>query len=240
MTPPSVRRALVTAGRTGIGAAIVRALEAAGVEVWATTRTPDGPRQLQVDAADASALERAVSEVRPAIVVHAAASFPAFASAERADADEARAAWQVKVDLGARLVAAALPHLRADGAGRIVLIGSAAGAVGAAGQSAYAAANAALVGLARSYAVEAGRDGVTANVVAPGLVPTPRLERSVSAEVRDRLVRGTATGRPVDADEVAALVEFLCRPGTRSITGAVLSVDGGLGLGVLAPADPTP
>ncbi|MEO1699899.1 MAG: SDR family oxidoreductase [Planctomycetota bacterium] len=231
----STRRALVTAGRTGIGAAIAASLRREGLDVWTTSRTPaDGDaRCLRLDAASApDEIERVVGTARPDVLVHAAAAFPPFGPAARVDAADVRAALEVKVEFGLRVFAAAAPFLRAGGSGRVVFIGSAAGALGAAGQAGYAAANAALVGLVRSIAVEEGRRGVTANLVVPGLVETPRLVDSVPEDARARVVARSAVGRIGTPAEVADVVAFLCASERGFVTGATLHVDGGLGLGV--------
>jgi NAD(P)-dependent dehydrogenase (short-subunit alcohol dehydrogenase family) len=131
-----------------------------------------------------------------------------------------------------RLVRAVLPAMRARGFGRIVLVGSLAGTLGAHGQLAYAAAKAALAGLARTAALEGGRHGVTANVVELGPIDTPRVREAVRPEIVDALAAGTAVGRLGTVDEVAAVVGFLCSADAGYVTGAVIPVGGGLGTGV--------
>ena len=229
------RRALVTAGRTGIGAAVADALRREGCDVWVTSRVPgqEDPRQLLLDAsASAGEVARVVDIARPDIVVHCAAHFPPFARVESADPVELVRALEVKVLFGHALVRAALPYLRSGGAGRVVWIGSAAGEYGAVGQSAYSAANSALTGLARSLAIEEGRHGITVNVVVPGLVETARLKREVSPAIRERIVERTAVGRSGSPEEVADVVAFVSSAECGYVTGAVIPVDGGLGLGI--------
>ncbi len=121
---------------------------------------------------------------------------------------------------------AALAPMRAQGYGRIVMIGSLAGLAGNVGQANYAAAKAGLVGLARSLARETARDGITVNVVAPGYIETDLLA-SLPAARRDWALDAIAMGRFGTAEEVAAAVVFLLTPAASYITGQVLAIDGG-------------
>jgi 3-oxoacyl-[acyl-carrier protein] reductase len=114
--------------------------------------------------------------------------------------------------------------------GRIVLISSAVGLLGAAGQTNYAASKAGLVGFARSVARELGSRGVTCNVVAPGFVETD-MTKALNDRQRAAMLGRVPLGRSARAEEVAAAVRFLASEDAAYVTGAVLPVDGGLGMG---------
>jgi 3-oxoacyl-[acyl-carrier protein] reductase len=147
--------------------------------------------------------------------------------------DISDADWHAVVDVSLTgsfyCARAAIPHMRARGYGRIVSFSSMSWR-GNFGQANYVAAKAGIVGLTRTIALETARDGITANAIAPGLIETPMLA-SMNAAARDKLVGKVpqrATGQPADIAEAAT---FLASPAARYITGIVLDVDGGLGIG---------
>ncbi len=233
--------ALVTGGSGGIGAATCRALSAAGMAVLVgygrahqaaaeVARACPGPAQaVACDVTDPDqvlqAVERAGEFGRLHVLVHAAG----IADDDlllRLDPQR----WDRTVDVnlrGAYLAcqAALRPMLRARW-GRIVLVTSVVGLRGNAGQTAYAAAKAGLIGLAKSLAREVGRKGITVNAVAPGYVSTA-MTAAMPEEVRAHYVDGSPLGRAVTPEEVAAAIRFLASEDAAPITGAVLPVDGG-------------
>ncbi len=220
-----------------MGMAIGRALASAGAHVDLAARsgpvgeTSHGIRARALDVTDADAVAALASEPFDGLV-HSAAAFTEFARVERGSAEADDPVFGVGVRAALALTRALLPGMRARGFGRIVLIGSAVADRGGFGQAAYAASKAAYVGLVRTIALEAGRDGVTANVVAPGLVETPRLMRTTTPEARGAVIRATAAGRIGRPDEIAGLIEYLMGPSAGFLTGAVIPIDGGLGLGI--------
>jgi 3-oxoacyl-[acyl-carrier protein] reductase len=250
VTTPTTTVALVSGGSGGIGAAICRHLAAAGhlvlvgyggnrsaaekVAVDCAAAAPQGGPEAPAEAVhldvtdDASvtaAVARAAELGTLAVVVN---------NAGIADddlllrLDPARFDRTVEVNLrGAYLLsrAALRPMLRARH-GRIVNIASIVALRGNAGQTAYAASKAGLIGLTKSLAREVARKGVTVNVVAPGFVATAMTDALPEA-AREALVGLAPTGRAVTTDEVAAAVRFLASPEAGAITGAVLPVDGG-------------
>jgi NAD(P)-dependent dehydrogenase (short-subunit alcohol dehydrogenase family) len=122
--------------------------------------------------------------------------------------------------------------MKTRGFGHLIYVGSSAGARGARGQAAYAAAKSGLEGLMRSSALEGARQGVTANLLELGLVDTERIREAVKPEVRERIIARTPVGRLGEPTEIADAVAFLSSPRASFITGAVLPVSGGLGLGL--------
>ena len=124
---------------------------------------------------------------------------------------------------------AALRYMMRQRSGRIINIGSLAGSVGNAGQANYSAAKAGLIGFTKALAREMGSRGITANVVAPGLVIT-ELTKDLPSNLLDEAVKRTAVGRIGRPEDIAAAVAFLASDEATYITGQVLIVDGGLGL----------
>jgi 3-oxoacyl-[acyl-carrier protein] reductase len=124
---------------------------------------------------------------------------------------------------------AAFAHMRTQGWGRLVYMSSVAGSLGGFGQASYAATKASLVGLGRSMALEGARYGITANVVAPGIIATEAF-RAGNPKMNDRMVLRTATRSPGEPEDVAHTVVFLCSEEARYVTGQVIHVAGGIDL----------
>ncbi len=246
MSTPSI--ALVSGGSGGIGAAICRHLAAAGHTVlvgYGGNR--DAAEKVAVDCAAAAGADEVAAEAIHLDVTDEASVTRAVARATELGTlavvvnnagvadddllvrlDPARFDRTVEVNLrGAYLVsrAAMRPMMRARH-GRIVNIASIVALRGNAGQTAYAASKAGLIGMTKSLAREVARKGVTVNVVAPGFVATAMTDALPDA-ARDALLGLAPTGRAVTTDEVAAAVRFLASDEAGAITGAVLPVDGG-------------
>jgi NAD(P)-dependent dehydrogenase (short-subunit alcohol dehydrogenase family) len=239
------RTALVTGGGTGIGAATARALGALGARVLLTSRS-EAKLAPVAEALAAAGVEAAClpADVRSPelaaaleargervdILVNNAAVFATYGPVEEVPPGEV--AEVLEVDLGAvlELIRRVLPGMKARGWGRIINLGSVAGSLGAAGQVAYSTAKAGLEGLTRAVAVEAAPHGVTCNLVEPALVLTERTVARIDPAVRDALVRATPAGRPGTPEEVARAITFLAGEAGGAVTGAVLPVDGGIGL----------
>jgi NAD(P)-dependent dehydrogenase (short-subunit alcohol dehydrogenase family) len=239
------RRALVTGGASGIGAATAAALASAGahgcVVDLAAGGAPAGWPALAADVRDEAAIEAAVAQAASAlggldIVVAAAGIVPAWSAIEQLDLHE----WDEVLAVNARGVAATLkhaaPHLRAGGA--IVAVASLNAWRGDPNLAAYVASKHAVLGIVRAAALDLGRRGIRVNAVAPGPVATDALlarmarrESSGGLDVATALAGAaaqTALGRIATAQDVASAILFLASDLAAAITGHLLPVDGGL------------
>ncbi len=231
------RSVLVTGGNRGIGLAIARAFVEAGDSVAVTSRSGEAPEGLfavaceVTDSASVDAAFTAVEERNgPVEVLVANAGITKDTLLLRMSEDD----WSSVLDTnltGAFRVAkrASRSMLRAR-KGRLIFVSSVVGLLGSAGQANYAASKAGLVGLARSLARELGSRSITANVVAPGFVDTD-MTAALGDERRAEIVGQVPLGRYASTAEVAGVVRFLASDEAAYITGAVIPVDGGLGMG---------
>jgi len=232
------RTALVTGGGRGIGRAIVAALAGDARVAALDVGFPDGPgaahAAIECDVRDTKTVGDTVARLARDgngidWIVCAAGIVRDRVSWKMGDAEWAEV-LDVNLTGAFRVARAAAPHLRRSPCGRIVFVSSINGLRGSFGQANYAAAKAGLVGLGRSLAQELARDGVTVNVVAPGFIDT-EMTRTLPQAARERALTRTPLGRTGQAEEVAALVRFLCGETAGFITGAVVPIDGGQLLG---------
>ncbi|MBM3688291.1 MAG: SDR family oxidoreductase [Actinobacteria bacterium] len=229
--------ALVTGGNRGIGLAAAQALRAAGWTAVVGSRSGDAPDGLTSVAIDVTssesvdaAFDRVESDVGPIDVLVANAGITRDGLVMRmpdADIDDVLQTNLVGAIRCARRAARAMVRARR---GRIVFVSSVVWALGSAGQVNYAASKAGLVGAARSLARELGGRGITVNVVAPGFVDTD-MTAVLGEERTAEILRQVPLGRLAEPDEIARVVAFLAGDDAGYITGAVIPVDGGLGMG---------
>jgi len=228
---------LVTGGNRGIGLAIARAFAAQGDSVAVTHRgsgSPDGLFGVQCDVTDAAAVDAAFGEVEaqqgPVEVLVSNAGVTDDALLLRMTEEQFTRVLDANLT-GAYRVArrAAAKMLRAH-RGRMIFVSSVVALTGSPGQANYAASKAGLIGLARSLARELGSRGITANVVTPGFVETD-MTAALPEERRAEVLAGTPLRRYGTAEEVAGTVTFLASDAAAYVTGAVIPVDGGLGMG---------
>ena len=227
----------MTGGSKGIGQRLAAKFAQAGHRVAATYRSGEVPNDVlgvQCDVTDPPQVEAAFAQVESALgaveVLVANAGITRDTLVLRMSDED----WDqvIATNLtGAFRVArrAARPMIRAR-FGRIVFISSVVGQLGSAGQVNYAASKSGLVGMARSLARELGSRGVTANVVAPGFIETD-MTSELGADLVKKYAEQIPLGRLGSVDDVAAAVEFLSSDAAGYITGALLPVDGGLGMG---------
>jgi 3-oxoacyl-[acyl-carrier protein] reductase len=231
------RSVLVTGGNRGIGLAIARTFAAAGDAVTITYRSaepPDGLPGVRCDVTDAASVDAAFAEVEqrqgPVEVLVANAGITKDTLVLRMSDDEFTSVLDTNLTGTFRVVKRAARGMLRARRGRVILIGSVVGLLGSPGQVNYAASKAGLVGMARSLARELGSRGITANVVAPGFVESD-MTAELSDDRRAEILSGIPLGRYAQADEVAAAVRWLASDEAAYITGAVIPVDGGLGMG---------
>ncbi|PJE98352.1 3-oxoacyl-[acyl-carrier-protein] reductase [Streptomyces carminius] len=231
------RSVLVIGGNRGIGLAIARAFADAGDKVAVTYRSgepPEGFCAVRCDITDAEQVEQAYKEIEerqgPVEVLVANAGITRDQLLLRMSEEDFTSVLETNLTGTFRVVKRASRGMLRARSGRIVLISSVVGLLGSAGQANYAASKAGLVGFARSIARELGSRSITCNVVAPGFVDTD-MTRALSEEQRGKIVGQVPLGRYARPEEVASTVRFLASEEAAYITGAVIPVDGGLGMG---------
>jgi len=229
------RIALVTGGNRGIGLAVALKLRTAGWTVVAGTRSgdaPDGLEAVTLDVSDPGSIDTAFTDVEerfgPVTLVVANAGVTRDTLLMRMSDDDIDAVLQTNLAGSIRLARRAMKGMLRAKTGSIIFIGSVVGALGSSGQVNYAASKAGLVGAARSLAREVGSRGIRVNVVAPGFVETDMTAELDEAQ-RAAILQGIPLGRYAQPAEIADVVSFLA--GATYITGALIPVDGGLGMG---------
>ncbi|MGP9616685.1 beta-ketoacyl-ACP reductase [Arthrobacter sp. AOP36-A1-22] len=234
---PAPRSVLITGGNRGIGLAIARAFEANGDQVAITYRSgevPEGLLGVKADVTDYASIDAAFTEVEqahgPVEVLVANAGMTKDMLLLRMNEDDFSSVVDTNLTGAFRVIKRASKGMIKLRRGRVVLISSVVGLLGSPGQINYAASKAGLVGMARSLTRELGSRGITANVVAPGFVNTD-MTAALPEDTQKEYLSGIPAGRFAEPTEVAGVVRWLASDEAAYISGAVIPVDGGLGMG---------
>ena len=229
--------ALVTGGNRGIGLAIAHSLKADGHDVVITYRTgpaPDGFKSVLMDVTSTESVDAAFAQIESqwgipdVIVMNAGITQDTLVL--RMSEEDFTSVIDANLTGAFRVAKRATKGLLKAKRGRLIFIGSVVGSIGAPGQVNYSASKAGLVGMARSFARELGSRSITANVVAPGFVETD-MTAALDLKRRDEIAAQIPLGRFCSAEEIADVVTFLASEKAGYITGAIIPVDGGLGMG---------
>jgi 3-oxoacyl-[acyl-carrier protein] reductase len=228
---------LVTGGNRGIGLAVARAFAAQGDRVAVTHRgsgAPDGLFGVECDVTDAAAVDRAFAEVEaehgPVEVLVSNAGMTDDTLLLRMSEEQFTSVVDTNLTGPYRVAKRAAGRMLRARSGRMIFVSSVVALTGSAGQVNYASAKAGLIGMARSLARELGSRNITANVVLPGFVETDMTATLPQAR-RDEVLGQVPLQRYGAADEIASVITFLASDGAAYVTGAVIPVDGGLGMG---------
>ncbi len=232
------RTVLVTGGNRGIGLAIARSFADAGDRVVVTHRSgepPEGLMGVRCDVTDSASVDAAFTEAEeklggPVEVLVANAGITKDGLLMRMSDEDWDAVLETNLTGAFRCVRRASKGMIRLRRGRIILVSSVVGLYGGPGQANYASSKAGLVGLARSVTRELGGRGITANVVAPGFIETD-MTASLPEDTQKTYKAAIPAGRVATTDEVAGVVRFLASPEAAYVSGAVVPVDGGLGMG---------
>ena len=240
-------RALITGAGQGIGKACAMVFARRGTELVLMDRNVDTlqavAERLQemgrsvitcaVDLADFDRVEAELETLHPMgpidILVNNA-GFDRPGTTERISREGFEAVLGIHLTAPLLLIKRLLPAMRSAGWGRIVNVGSIYGRIGGKGEVAYSTAKAGVIGLTKSVAREAGRDGVTVNAVLPGITRTPTIENFMAERFKEKIIAETPLGRMAEAEEVANVIAFLASEDASYVTGVELPVSGGWGI----------
>lgn len=228
---------LVTGGNRGIGKSIAEAFIKAGFKVAVTVRSGEGPQgslSVKADVTDAASLDGAYAEIEeklgPVEILVANAGITRDTLLMRMSDEEFEEVINTNLTGAFRVVRRATKGMIKARYGRVILIGSVVALLGSPGQVNYSAAKSGLIGLARSLTRELGGRGITANVVAPGFIDTD-MTAELSEEMQADYKKRIPAGRFASPEEVANVVLWLAGDDAAYISGAVIPVDGGMGMG---------
>ena len=239
--------ALITGAGQGIGRACAEVFAAKGADLILLDRNPDTLFQVadslaktgrrivarNLDLTDEDRLKQVVEEVKIAGLIDILvnnAGFDRPGTTVGIDTKEFLEVLRIHLVVPLTLIQLLLPEMRAGGWGRIINVSSIYGLIGGKGEVAYSTAKAGVIGLTKSVAKEAGADGVTVNVVLPGLTRTPTIENTMAAKFKRPIIEQTPLGRIGEAREVAGVIAFLASDEASFITGTAVPVSGGWGI----------
>ncbi|GAB0104558.1 3-oxoacyl-ACP reductase FabG1 [Nocardia sp. JMUB6875] len=232
------RSVLVTGGNRGIGLAVAQRLLADGHKVAVTHRgsgVPEGLFGVKCDVTDSESVDRAFTEVEahqgPVEVVVANAGIVDNTLLMRMTEDSFSKVIDANLTGAWRVAQRANRNMLKNRFGRIVFLGSVVGQMGSPAQVSYAASKSGLIGMARAITREVGKRNITANVVAPGLIDTDMTREDMTEEMRKNVLEFIPAGRIGEAEDVAAAISFLVSDDASYISGAIIPVDGGMGMG---------
>ena len=231
------RVVLVTGGNRGIGKAIAEEFISAGYKVAVTVRSGEGPAgalSVQADVTDPTSLDNAYKEIEeklgPVEILVANAGITRDTLLMRMTDEDFEEVINTNLTGAFRVLKRATTGMIKGRYGRVILIGSVVALLGSPGQVNYSAAKSGLVGMARSLTRELGGRGITANVVAPGFIDTD-MTASLTEEMQADYKKRIPAGRFAAPEEVAKVVRWLASDEASYISGAVIPVDGGMGMG---------
>ena len=231
------RSVLVTGGNRGIGRAIAEAFVANGDKVAVTYRSgelPKGVLGVVCDVTDGAAVDAAFAEAEaahgPVEVVVANAGITRDTLLLRMSEEDFTTVLDTNLTGAFRVAKRASKSMLRQRKGRIIFISSVVGLLGSPGQVNYAASKSGLIGMARSMARELGSRSITANVVAPGFIETA-MTAELTEDRQKEILASVPLTRYGQVEEIAGVCVFLAGPDAAYITGAVIPVDGGLGMG---------
>jgi len=237
-TPDFIARSvLVTGGNRGIGLAIAQRLQADGHKVAVTHRgsgAPDGLFGVVCDVTDSDSVDAAFKEVEekqgPVEVLVSNAGTTDDTLIMRMTDEQFSNVLDANLTGAFRVAKRASRSMLRARYGRFIFLGSVVGMTGTAGQANYASSKAGVIGLARSLTRELGSRSITANVVAPGFIDT-EMTQVLDEKIQEMAVKAIPLARKGKAEEVAGVVSWLASPDAAYVSGAVVPVDGGLGMG---------
>ena len=249
--PPKGLRVLVTAGASGIGASIASAFAETGAEIQICDLDDAALAAFQKSFPSCQATHADVGEAKQVatlfevqrsrfggldVLVNCAGIAGPTAGVDKITEDEWSRAIEVNLNGQYRCLHHAVPMLRKSEAASIICISSIAGRMGIPWRTPYVATKWAIVGIAKSLAIELGGDGIRVNALLPGIVEGPRMNGVISARakmegldeetMRGEYLKSISLGRMVTADDVALMCLFLCSPAGRNISGQAISIDG--------------